>query len=165
MKNDGDHCLVTSKDKQRFWAKVAIVDTGMCWNWVGSKDRAGYGLFRLDGKSRRAHRVSYMLKSGTLPPSEMHVMHACDNPSCVNPSHLTAGSPMDNAHDMFRKGRGVVPNNVGANNPMSKFSDFDIFFIRAWRRSGHKLADIAGAFHTDQSTISKICRRETWRHL
>src|ERR1035437_6041820 len=35
-----------------------------CWLWLGAKDRDGYGQTSLDGKSKKAHRVSWFLEHG-----------------------------------------------------------------------------------------------------
>jgi hypothetical protein len=39
-------------------------------------------------------------------PRHLYGCHACDNPSCVNPSHIWPGTCRQNAQDMIAKGRG-----------------------------------------------------------
>lgn len=53
-----------------------------------------------------AHRLSYENQNGKIPYG-MHIMHSCDNPACVNPSHLSAGSRRDNMTDCAKKGRNI----------------------------------------------------------
>jgi hypothetical protein len=53
-----------------------------------------------------AHRFSYQLHYGGLTADRV-ICHTCDNPPCVNPAHLFAGSVADNNRDMWRKGRGA----------------------------------------------------------
>src|SRR5262245_51840420 len=69
-----------------------------CQPWKGSRNQAGYGLVRVDGKTRLAHRVSFELANGPIPEGKI-ICHKCDNPPCVRPDHLYAGTHQDNARD------------------------------------------------------------------
>jgi hypothetical protein len=81
-----------SKDiDQRFWEKVYLKDPIFPENgnmlWLGAKDRGGYGLFKADGRSNKAHRWIYERLRGPVPPGfELH--HLCGIRHCVNPDHL-----------------------------------------------------------------------------
>lgn len=92
----------------RFWAKVIKSDSG-CWEWTGTRNENGYGLggmkFSGGGREALAHRTAWTLVHGPIPENSC-VLHACDNPLCVNPSHLSLGSQRDNMLDMRAKGRG-----------------------------------------------------------
>jgi len=95
---------VTAKDIERFWAKVPNRPLVGCWVWRGARLK-GYGLFWLAGASRRAHRVAWTICFGD--PGLKHVLHKCDTPWCVRPSHLFLGSQTVNNQDMSSKGRNV----------------------------------------------------------
>lgn len=91
--------------KDRF---LANIDKSCdCWLWTGAKNKQGYGHLKIKGKTYRAHRVSYELFNGKIPPGFL-VMHKCDNPLCVNPNHLKLGTHKDNTQDMMEKGRDNV---------------------------------------------------------
>lgn len=89
---------------ERFFAKVDR--SGVCWVWTAGGNENGYGHFSPGHGLRReyAHRWSYEHHVGPIPPG-MVVMHACDNPPCVNPAHLSLGTNQDNMLDMVAKGR------------------------------------------------------------
>lgn len=89
---------------QRFWAKVN--KTARCWLWTGALDRRGYGSFRGDHGTVKAHRVAWKLQTGESLPPEIELCHTCDTPACVRFDHLFKGSHADNMADMAAKGRG-----------------------------------------------------------
>lgn len=85
----------TEKEAARFWAKVDKQENG-CWIWTGAKFTQGYGMARLRGKNRRAHRVAYVWAYGELDASFSGLDHICDNKLCVNPEHLRPASTLEN---------------------------------------------------------------------
>ncbi len=88
----------------QFWSKVRVVreDTA-CWVWIGAFDSSGYGMFKMNGRDNRAHRIAYEMVHG--PAGKEPVLHRCDNPACCNPFHLRTGSQAQNMQDMATKGR------------------------------------------------------------
>lgn len=95
---------VEKKKKPLAQAFLKYVSGGNCLEWTGAKDGAGYGMVKHDGKQWKAHRLAYFLANGSIPDGA-YICHKCDNPSCVNPAHLFAGTQQDNARDMVAKGR------------------------------------------------------------
>ena len=77
-----------------------------CWLWGKGRLPYGYGLCRRMGE-RLAHRLSYIVHAGPIPAG-MQVLHRCDVPACINPSHLVLGTQLDNVRDMIAKGRMVM---------------------------------------------------------
>lgn len=79
-----------------------------CLPFSGCLNDQGYGKQRYEGKVHRAHRVAYA-KAHNLTMDELAgvvIRHECDNPSCVEPTHLLAGTQLDNTHDCLERGRG-----------------------------------------------------------
>ena len=83
---------------ERFWSKTKSVESG-CIEWTAAKDKDGYGLFKVKDRMLRAHRAIFVLfKNIELKPQDI-ILHACDNPPCVNPEHLTVGTHSENVLD------------------------------------------------------------------
>lgn len=89
-----------------FWTKVDRRGDDECWPWLGSvipKDRRGIAIFR----ERRcvAPRLAYFIGNGRWLTKAEFACHHCDNPNCVNPSHIWAGTSIENCRDAQEKGR------------------------------------------------------------
>lgn len=90
----------------RLMDKVEYDTNGGCWLFRGVTLPAGYGHLKMGNRSVLAHRVSWSIRNGEIPPG-MLVRHKCDVPSCVNPDHLVTGTHADNTADMIKRGRMV----------------------------------------------------------
>lgn len=131
--------------------------SGDCWLWTGARDKDGYGAFAFHGKMRRAHRVSLQLEGVTIPPGH-YACHKCDNPSCVNPSHLYPGSPTDNMRDAVERDRVTS----GERNHHAKLTEADVKFIRSSEEACGVLARRFGVTH---GAVSMARSGKTWRHV
>lgn len=101
---------------ERFNEKYEILPNG-CWYWTAYKNKKRgeeYGFIsdrksknknknKNKGHMRKAHRVSYELHYGVKLTKEDIICHKCDNPSCVNPQHLYAGSTLSNSIDRMTR--------------------------------------------------------------
>lgn len=146
------------KAKIRFHPKVNKTES--CWLWVGAKNGNGYGLFLFEGKMRLAHRVSWILTNGAIRGPRNCVLHKCDNPPCVNPSHLFLGSMADNAKDRDQKGR--TARMYGEASKITKLTERDIYLIDKFYAEYPNTTTIARIFGVDRRTIARIVSGESW---
>jgi hypothetical protein len=144
----------------------SVLDDDECWEWQGSRLKAGYGKI-LDGppdhKTLLAHRVSWELHNSAPIPKGMLVCHSCDNPCCVNPSHLYIGSHSDNAADKALRDRCRPVR--GEQNGRSKLTAEQIKQIRLAGEAGVLQSTIAADYGVSRQAIHLILVRKNWRHL
>jgi hypothetical protein len=103
-----NHIRLTERQLINFRKKVIVGDLSQCWNWTGAKAPGGYGRLNLNGRNTLAHRVAHMIASDGPIPEGMSVLHSCDNPSCVNPGHLSLGDHLQNMKEMKNRGRSLT---------------------------------------------------------
>lgn len=151
---------MTKTTQERFESN--FIKSDGCWEWGASKDKKGYGRFRFAGRKQLVHRVAYQLYIGEIP-SGMCVCHHCDNPSCVNPSHLFVGTQADNIRDRDSKGRGY--DRHGEKHGKAKLTASQVIDIRKRHGDGERDADLARQYGVTQTAIYCIVRYLSWTQL
>lgn len=144
--------------KTRLLGHVRVTASG-CWEWTGHRNAGGYGTIwsgHDTPKMMLAHRASWRVHVGQIPDG-MDVCHRCDNPPCINPEHLFAGTVSANIKDCAEKGRWGPPRTgSGERHPNAKISDADVLAIRRLRAAGLKQKDIAAQYRIAQSRVSQL---------
>lgn len=151
-------------DEERFWSKVSKTSEG-CWEWLGSKSKSGYGQFHtgtrgFSRKMLRAHRYAFEI-SGLGSAAGRNICHTCDNPGCVNPDHLFAGTHQDNMADKIAKDRQAKGESIVA----SVLTEPQVHEIRRRFASGESGPTIADDFGVTKQCVYSIAKRKTWRHI
>ena len=156
---------IRQNPKENFVKKIKIVIDDGCWIWTGGTTK-GYGRFGIRGiGSFPAHRFSYEMFIASVPsvPANLQVLHACDNPLCVRPSHLFLGTQADNVHDCIKKGRDKHV--VGEDHPNARLKSHEVVKIRALYASGSSYKAIAAIYKVSSSSIYNIVHRLQWKHI
>lgn len=151
--------------EERFWKKV--YKTRKCWNWTGSRGR--YAQIYVSGWPGRktfigVHRFSWTLHFGSIPAGTQ-ILHRCDNPICVRPSHLFLGTQLDNMRDKYKKGRdGKNPVKKGEKHWNVKLSAGQVIDIRRRGVSFRgESALLAKKFGVSKTHINRILRGDVWK--
>lgn len=170
--------------RERFERSYVASDPDSCWPWIGIRVK-GYGRFNIFNGRVKAHRLAWTIAYGDI--GAFHVLHRCDNPSCVNPKHLFLGTHQDNMADMDAKGRrrfgdgffrakahranpsgrgrqAPSPNPVrlGVEHHRAVLTPEMVRDIRADSRSN---ADIGRDYGVTRSAIWKIKNGMWWKHV
>lgn len=147
---------IRGNDPERFWRKVVKLEEG-CWEWQAARDQDGYGSVWYKGAQWRAPRVAWLLANpGRQIPHGQVVRHKCDNPPCVNPSHLELGTPRDNDDDRVRRGRSAFGDRNGSRLYPERLArgPANVNYRPEECRNGHP----ADRRYVQESTGERICR-------
>lgn len=161
-----------------FWT-MADMSAGpdKCWRWTGDMggSHRAYGRATVDGVRMYAHRAAYLICHGPIP-ERYDVCHHCDNPGCVNPNHLFAGTRLDNMRDCHAKGRYACgerhglhkhPERIarGERSGVAKLTDEKVRCIRSARAGGEPCASLAVRYGVCVGLVYEIVARRAWRHV
>lgn len=108
-----------------------------------------------------AHRIAFELAFRPLLPGEVVRHLVCDNPPCVNPAHLAAGSRADNRADCVAKGRQAK----GSDHGRAKLDELDVYDIWEALEEGYSTVQIARKVGVSPKLIRKIRDGKIWRHV
>ncbi|WP_143668194.1 hypothetical protein [Streptomyces carpinensis] len=135
---------------------------------VFAAGRGGYPVTTIQGDPRTqtvtrivlAHRLGRPLRPAT------HACHTCDNPPCVEPSHLWEGTAAENSRDRDSKGRGArgVGNGRARLNP-DKVRDIRVRYVPGNNQHESNIAALATEYGVKPQAIRDVVRRRTWAHV
>lgn len=154
---------------ERFWEFVDKTPghgpKGDCWIWIG-QFRGKYGKFAYNEdykrKSQSSHRMSYALHHNKdLKELAPQILHSCDIPACVNPTHLSEGTHEDNMKDMVSKRRGLN----GEKHHQAKLNNDKVRLIRQLRLEGVSVAEMSRRLGVTANTVSRVIHKKSWTHV
>ncbi len=157
LKRYGDPLRQPPTTEERFWSRIEKTDS--CWLWTGLVNDAGYGMIGVDKKLVRAHRYSYWLHYGEWPLPVGR--HTCDNPKCVRPDHIVAGTHQDNMADRCKRKRHAFGERVGT----ARLTSEQVREIKQLLKSGARQSDVADAFAISASHVSRINTGSQWKEI
>ena len=152
--------VVVPRSVDERWASFAPSEGDGCWEWTGSRNHRGYGVFDLGrATSRLAHRTAWIRAYGPIPAG-LSVLHRCDNPPCVRPSHLFLGDHTDNMADARAKGR-----MRGSRQSNARLTESKVRIVLLLLAEDIPVAQIAALFGVSGGTIYSIQRSKSWTHV
>lgn len=155
--------LATDSLSSRFWQRVDKRSEDECWPWTGRFAANGYGVFDHSNRPNVASRFSYELSNGPIGDAEKFVCHKCDNPKCVNPSHLWLGTHQQNMDDAKNKGRTAKGN--GLRGSSVNTSKLDAAKVREIKVSTTPAKTLARKFGVSKTAIYMIRNGKNWGWL
>lgn len=149
--------------RDRFWEKVDVRGADECWEWRAHRKVTGYGQFTISkGVFATASRVSLALSGVVLREGEA-ACHRCDNPPCVNPAHLFAGTQVVNTLDCVEKGRANRAS--GTDHPSARLDHEAVRRIRSADLRFGDMTRLAREYGVSLTSIRRIRNGQTWRDV
>ena len=117
-----------------------MIDFERCWEWPGRRRRSDGRATA--GREHYAYRLVYEAATGTVcPPGVAH--HICENPACVNPTHL----------EFITQGEHIVGHGLPGDNHQA---------AKIHCPAGHPYSE-ENTYRYRGERICRICRRENSR--
>jgi hypothetical protein len=134
---------------------IKYIINNECWECISHfQKKHGYMQISRNKKFQYMHRYVHEIYNGKIAKG-LDVMHLCDNPKCINPSHLKTGTHKDNMNDMFNKNR---RDNNKISNSKKKLNEKQLFEIKKLLLEGKTLEEIASLFNITHPTVGSIKR-------
>lgn len=130
-------------------------------SWQTPNEKGYYSLNKNVHGYSRLHRKVYAKHHNITLTTEDYICHHCDNPGCIEITHLFLGTQKDNMHDMASKGRRAK----GEHNGNSSLTKSAVLRIREMHQLGYTQSEIAIEFKVTRPLISYVVNRKVWGYI
>lgn len=159
VKENNDEMLVQEFDKgcvEINGKNVEYLKVGDCWHCLNYKpiSKEGYYRMRINGHKKLIHRLMYRKFNGEIEDG-LIVRHKCDNPLCINPSHLEVGTYLDNFNDMVERKRNKIARKGFVSKPTKEICCINAYY----EVENYSNAKFSGY---DNSAVLKVCKSKSY---
>ncbi len=158
-------------DKVKAGKLIVTVDGDIFTNENGDYRKIGYytntGYVRIEKSENlkryviSVHRLVWLIFKGDIP-EDLVINHIDGNKKNNKLTNLELVTNEENYRHGIRTG---LTNNVGENNPMSKFTENEILEIRKTYTEGIDVKDISLKYNVSRVTIYDILKGNSYPHL
>ena len=137
-----------------------------CKEHTLARDRDGYARTSHKGQLTMLHRRVYCVERGLelADITGLVVRHTCDNPACIEPTHLLLGTRGDNNRDRAERGRSA--DRRGEKHHMHRLKAKEVRAIRRKYATGrYAQKALALQYECTQGNISWIINQTAWSHV
>lgn len=138
-----------------------VINEKGCWICTShGKDNSGYPVIVQGEKTIKVSRYMYERFVDQIPKG-LHMLHSCDDPSCININHLRPGTSQDNVNDRQLRHRWSHCTGIkGEAHWSAKLTYEKVAKIRNDTRTQKVIATEYGVRF---QTIGSIKRNEIWK--
>jgi hypothetical protein len=145
-------------EPMKFLLAAADSETDDCILWPFALSPSGYGAIRFQGRQKGAHRHCLQIATG-ITGEGLDARHGpCQNRSCINPRHLSWGTPKENSEDRVRDGTMTY----GAQNSNARLTEQQVLEIVS---STETLEVLSQEYGVSFTTIHAIRQGRSWSWL
>lgn len=139
-------------------------DPDSCWIWAGSKSGFGRnlrGFTSYQGKMMQATKAACLISGKKIPKGKQR-NHTCNVSICIRPSHIYAGTHLQNVQDrveiyaptLQRNEETKIARSIYTRKPWMVGNVFDL-----WNSERFSEREIASIFSMTTSGVSRILNR------
>lgn len=131
-----------------------------CWHCVSHAPQgAGYARLYRQGRYWNVHQYVYYINHGAVSDYTTVIRHTCDNPVCINPTHLVIGTQGDNMRDAYARQRRTKQGESNHNARLTDEQVVEIFYTKEHYKTVCKRYGIGNSLFYD------IRNRKAWVHI
>lgn len=142
-----------------FIDSVVQSGTDECVIWPYYITPQGYGQIGLHSGMHLVHRYVCTITHGEAPSDKPQAGHICGTKACVNPKHIRWVSQTENENDKHSHGTWYDRVSNG------KLSVDEVRTMRQLYDAGTPSGVISDIMNVPKSTVVKVVRRYTWKHV